>query len=95
MPAVQYLTEKDTPRRRFHIGGFIDDTGGLAAEFQRYRRQVPRSCFHNKLTDYRTAGKEDVIELLIQKPGVLFSSAGYNRNKARIKGFRNQIGDYL
>ena len=95
MSAVQNFAEEDTPRRRFHIGGFVYDTGRLAAEFQRYRRQILRSCFHHQFTDYRTAGKEDIIELLLQKTGVLFSSAGYHGYKTRIKGLRNQCSDYF
>ena len=39
--------------------------------------------------------KKDIIEFLLQKPGVLFAAAGYNAYKTGIKGLRNQLGNNL
>jgi hypothetical protein len=54
-------------RRLIEIRGAVDEDRRLSSELQRDRRQVFGRRLHHDLSDCRTAGEKDVIELLAQE----------------------------
>ena len=64
LPGVQDLTERDAPRGKLHIGGFIHDGGAFAAKFERDGREVLGRSLHHDLADGDAAGEENGVKAL-------------------------------
>ena len=79
---VQELAPADAASRDVEVHLAIDDAGTLAAELERYRREMLSSCRHHHAGDTAAPGEEDVIELLGQKLGA-FRHAAFDHLYAR------------
>ena len=93
LPGVQDLTERDAPRGKLHIGGFIHDDGAFAAKLQCDGREIFGRSLHHDLADGDAAGEENGVEALRQQRAVFRASALDGGNIARVKRLGDELRD--
>ena len=91
MAAVEQLAEGKAARGDAQIGGFIDDAGAFAAQFQRHGSEVFAGGAHDLAADRHAAGEEDVIKPLMQQR-LIFRAAAFDQRD--VFG-REALGDNL
>lgn len=67
LSAVQEFAPHDTAGSRGQVGVVVDNTGTLAPQLERDRREVSGSCLHDVVAILHAAGIEDVVEPLLQQ----------------------------
>ena len=85
LPHVEPLTKGDTACCHLQVCGGIHDTGALATQFKRHRREVFTRALHDELADRNATGKEDLVPALIEQRLVLGTSALDNRHQTGVK----------
>lgn len=93
LPGVQDLTERDAPRGKLHIGGFIHDDGAFAAKLQCDGREIFGRSLHHDLADGDAAGEENGVEALRQQRAVFRASALDSGDIAWVKRLGDELRD--
>ena len=93
LPGVQDLAERDAPRGKRHIGGFIHDDGAFAAKLQRDGREIFGRSLHHDLADGDAAGEENGVEALRQQRAVFRASALDSGDIAWVKRLGDELRD--
>ena len=75
LAAVEQLAEGDALCRQIELGGAVHDAGALAAQLERYGREMLAGSAHDLAADGHAAGEEDIVKPLIQQRLILPAAA--------------------
>ncbi len=93
LTGIHVLPEHQPPGREVDVGCLVHDSRAFPAQFQRDRGQMFRRGFHDDPAHRDAAGKEDVVELLLQKLGVFPAAPQYDRTIGVVKATRDELLD--
>ena len=80
LPAVKVLAEYDPPGGKLQVGGLLHNAGALSAQLQGDGSKAGGSAPHDLPAHCLAAGEENIIEMFIEKTGVLCPSSGDHRH---------------